>query len=78
MTETNEAPMIEFHLEGKDEPLWTIRDTNVPLPDDLVCIENADGTAQTYEVESRMWVTAKQGEHHFGHVRLQLRLPSST
>lgn len=59
MTETDEAQMIEFCLMGEEEPLGAIRDSNVPLPDDLVSIENADGTAKTYRVESRMWFTAK-------------------
>lgn len=72
MTETDEAQMIEFCVKGDEEPLWAIRDNNVPLPDDLVSIENADGTAMTYKVETRMWVTAKQGDHRFGRVRLIL------
>ena len=73
MTETDAAQMIEFCLKGEEEPFWAIRDSNVPLPDDLVSIENADGTAQTYSVESRMWFTAKQGAHNFFRVRLQLQ-----
>lgn len=73
MTESNESPMIEFCLKGEEEPLWAIRDSNVPLPDDLVSIENADGTAQTYRVESRMWFTAKQGAHNFLRVRLLVK-----
>jgi len=70
MTETDKARTIEFHLKGEVEPLWVIRDSNVPLPDDLISIENADGTAKTYKVESRMWVTAKQGESSFARVSL--------
>lgn len=73
MTDTDESPMIEFCLKGEEEPLWAIRDNNVPLPDDLVSIENADGTAQTYKVVSRLWVTAKQGAHNFYRVRLVVK-----
>lgn len=73
MRDQNEAPTIEFHLKDDEETLWAIRDSNVPLPDDLVSIENADGTAKTYRVETRMWVTAKQGAHNFYRVRLKLK-----
>jgi len=74
MTDTDERPMIEFCLQGEEEPLWVIRDKdkNVPLPDDLVAIENADGTTNTYKIKSRMWVTAKQGKDRFYRVRLRV------
>lgn len=73
MNESNESPMLEFCLKGKEEPLWAFRDSNVPLPDDLVSIEEADGTTKTYKVEARLWFTAKQGAHNFLRIRLLVK-----
>lgn len=63
---------IECYIEGEDEPVWVLRDVEVPLSGDGVCIENADGSERSFTVESRTWVTSKQGEHRFGRVRLFL------
>lgn len=70
MTDKHEPLIIEFLLKGGEKPIWVIRDTNVPLPNDMVSIENADGEHRSYNVESRTWVTAEQGEHSFDRVRL--------
>jgi hypothetical protein len=65
--------VIAIFLKGASEPLWVTTDSDVPQVGDSVGLEHADGSLTAYEVLHRMWVTAKQGEHSFGTVRLTVK-----
>lgn len=73
MTTTSEVRAVEIFLEGSAEPLWVVRDNSVPLPEDLIFIENADGLGKTYKIVKRIWGTAKQGESSFMRIRLTVK-----
>ena len=73
MSNENTTRLIALHLKGAEEPLWAVRDAVVPLIGDFLTIEESDGTSTKYEVVSRTWIIAKQGESSFERVRLDLK-----
>lgn len=70
MTENARGRLIEIFLTGSTEPLWAVRDTEVPAIGDSLHIEHSNGLVTTYAVTKRIWATAKQGESSFARVRL--------
>lgn len=73
MTELVIERELQFFEDGSDEPVWIIRDSLIPEVEDIVMIENADGSSRAFEVLERVFIVAKQGEHSFNRVRFVIK-----